>query len=403
MGKTEGANNVELDLTADGTRSSTTYAGGGGVGVGSFFNKLMYAVKFGDSNFLLSGRVGPDSRVLYYRDPAQRVAKVAPWLTLDSDVYPTVVDGGILWVVDGYTTTDQYPQAQRESFETMTTDSLTQPSGVRTLPTDQVNYVRNAVKATVDAYTGKVTLYAWDESDPILQAWRNAFPDSVQDKDQIPPDLKAHLRYPEDMFKVQRYQFARYHVTDASDFYQGNNQWAVPEDPVRTGNSQTPIRMYSRDPQTGQSVWSLVSNYVPRNKSNLVGVVAADSDPTSPDYGKILVEEPRQRERPRPHAGLQQPDLRPADHAQDPEVQARRRHHAVRQRRVGAAVVRPDVRRTGVRDAFAADATSYLTLRYVMVQYGDEVGIGNTLVDAISDMANSAPPPDQNPAQPERG
>ena len=124
-----GGNDVELDLTTNGTRASTTYAGGGGVAVGSFFNKLMYAVKFGDSNFLLSGRVGPDSRVLYYRNPAQRVEKVAPWLTLDSDVYPTVVDGRVLWVVDGYTTTDQYPQAQRESFQTMTTDSLSPDVG----------------------------------------------------------------------------------------------------------------------------------------------------------------------------------------------------------------------------------------------------------------------------------
>ena len=134
----------------------------------------MYAMKFGDSNFLLSGRVGPDSKVLYYRNPVQRVEKVAPWLTLDSDVYPAVVDGRILWIVDGYTTTDRYPQAERDSYHEMTTDSLTQPSGVRTLPTDQINYMRNAVKATVDAYSGKVTLYAWDDTDPMLQAWRNA-------------------------------------------------------------------------------------------------------------------------------------------------------------------------------------------------------------------------------------
>ena len=222
VGKAPGGNDVELDLTANGSRASTTYAGGGGVAVGSFFNKLMYAVKFGDSNFLLSGRVGPDSRVLYYRNPVQRVEKVAPWLTLDSDSYPTIVDGKVLWVVDGYTTTDQYPQAQRESFQTMTTDSQTQPSGVRTLPTDQVNYVRNAVKATVDAYTGKVTLYAWDDTDPMLEAWRSAFPNTVLDKDQIPADLLPHLRYPEDMFKVQRYQYARYHVTDAERLLLGH-------------------------------------------------------------------------------------------------------------------------------------------------------------------------------------
>lgn len=397
VGKTPGGNDVELDLTANGSRASTTYAGGGGVPVGSFFNKLMYAVKFGDSNFLLSGRVGPDSRVLYYRNPVQRVEKVAPWLTLDSDSYPTIVDGKVLWVVDGYTTTDQYPQAQRESFQTMTTDSQTQPSGVRTLPTDQVNYVRNAVKATVDAYTGKVTLYAWDDTDPMLEAWRSAFPNTVLDRDQIPADLLPHLRYPEDMFKVQRYQYARYHVTDASDFFSGTNQWAVPEDPVRTGNSQTPIRMYSRDPENGKQVWSLLSSYVPRTKSNLVGVVAADSDATSPDYGKILVEEPRSENVPGP---TQAYNNLISDPKITRETQKFKLGDATTQ--YGSVTSVPlDSGLMYVVPVYAqrsqTDSTSYLTLRYVMVQYGSQVGIGNTLVEAISDMAGSTPPPDTNP------
>ena len=397
VGKAPGGNDVELDLTANGGRASTTYAGGGGVPVGSVFNKLMYAVKFGDSNFLLSGRVGPDSRVLYYRNPVQRVEKVAPWLTLDSDAYPTIVGGKVLWVVDGYTTTDQYPQAQRESFQTMTTDSQTQPSGVRTLPTDQVNYVRNAVKATVDAYTGKVTLYAWDDTDPMLKAWRSAFPNTVLDKDQIPAELMPHLRYPEDMFKVQRYQYARYHVTDASDFFSGTNQWAVPEDPVRTGNSQTPIRMYSRDPENGKQVWSLLSSYVPRTKSNLVGVVAADSDPTSADYGKILVEEPRSENVPGP---TQAYNNLISDPKITRETQKFKLGDATTQ--YGSVVSVPlDSGLMYVVPVYAqrsqTDSTSYLTLRYVMVQYGTSVGIGNTLVDAISDMAGSTPPPDQNP------
>ncbi len=397
VGKAPGGDDVELDLTANGSRSSTTYAGGGGVPVGSVFNKLMYAVKFGDSNFLLSGRVGPDSRVLYYRNPVQRVEKAAPWLTLDSDSYPTIVDGKVLWVVDGYTTTDQYPQAQRESFQTMTTDSQTQPSGVRTLPTDQVNYVRNAVKATVDAYTGKVTLYAWDDTDPMLAAWRSAFPNTVLDKDQIPADLLPHLRYPEDMFKVQRYQYARYHVTDPSDFFSGTNQWAVPEDPVRTGNSQTPIRMYSRDPENGKQVWSLLSSYVPRTKSNLVGVVAADSDATSPDFGKILVEEPRSENVPGPTQAYN-------NLITDPKItrETQRFKLGDATTQYGSVTSVPlDSGLMYVVPVYAqrsqTDATSYLTLRYVMVQYGSQVGIGVTLVDAISDMAGSTPPPDENP------
>ncbi|MCW2791443.1 MAG: hypothetical protein JWO76_541, partial [Nocardioides sp.] len=238
VGKTSGAPDVELDLGqarsvgADAEDETTTYAGKGGVPIGGFFNQLMYATKFGEPNFLLSGRVNENSEVLYNRSPRDRVEKVAPWLTIDSDPYPAVVDGKILWILDGYTTTDRYPSAERESFKTMTDDSLQDPdTGLRTLPTDEVNYMRNAVKATVDAYDGTVTLYAWDDTDPILTAWRSAFPGTVKDKSEIPPDLLDHLRYPEDLFKVQRYQFARYHVANAKDWYENNDRWSVPVDP----------------------------------------------------------------------------------------------------------------------------------------------------------------------------
>jgi uncharacterized membrane protein (UPF0182 family) len=386
------AANVELDLSPTGAQTSTTYNGGGGVSVGGFFNKLMYAVKFGDSNFLLSGRVGSDSQVLYYRNPAQRVEKVAPWLTLDSDVYPAVVDGSILWIVDGYTTTDHYPQSQRTSFSDMTSDSLTQPSGVQTLPTDQINYMRNAVKATVDAYTGQVTLYAWDESDPMLQAWRSAFPDTVKNKDQIPPDLMNHLRYPEDLFKVQRYQYARYHVTNPSDFFQGNNRWAVPQDPNSPDNSQAPVRMYTRNPVTGLPMWSLTSNYVPRNKTNLVGFVAVDSDAASSDYGKIRVEEP-------PDENVPGPGQVASTLLTNPRITRKTQSFRLGDATPSYGNLLTVPLSSGlmyVEPVYASriqsDSASLLTLRYVLVSYNGKVGIGDTLVHAITDMAGGSPP-----------
>ena len=259
--------------------------------------------------------------------------------------------------------------------------------------------MRNAVKATVDAYSGKVTLYAWDDSDPMLQAWRSAFPGTVEDKDQIPADLMQHLRYPEDMFKVQRFQYARYHVKDANDFYQANNQWAVPEDPVRTGSRQTPIRMYSRDPETGQPVWSLLSSYVPRGKSNLVGVVAADSDATSPDYGKILVEKPRSENVPGPTQAYN-------NLISDPQITRKTQRFKLGDATTQYGSVVSVPLSSGLMyvvpvyaTKLQSDATSYLTLRYVMVQYGTDVGIGDTLVDAITDMAGATPPPVQNPGK----
>ena len=187
VGKVEGAGDVELNLGGESDSSeSTTYDGDGGVDVGSTLRKLLYAVKFGDPNFLLSERVNENSKVLYIRNPRERVQKVAPWLTVDSDAYPAVVDGKILWVVDGYTTTDRYPLAEKESIQTMTDDSLTQANNLPIVPTDQINYMRNAVKATVDAYDGTVRLYAWDTEDPMLRAWRAAFPDTVLDREEMP-------------------------------------------------------------------------------------------------------------------------------------------------------------------------------------------------------------------------
>jgi uncharacterized protein len=164
----------------------------------------------------------------------------------------------------------------------MTNDVVGRPPGVRTLPTDQINYMRNAVKATVDAYTGQVTLYAWDDSDPILQAWRSAFPGTVLDRDQIPSDLLPHLRYPEDMFKVQRDLLGKYHVTSASAFYQGNDFWEVPNDPTQDGKKTTTPPYFLSIAMPGQKSpsFSLTSSFKPTgDRQNLSGYMAVDADP----------------------------------------------------------------------------------------------------------------------------
>ena len=360
----------------------------------------MYAMKFGDPNFLLSGRVGPDSKVLYYRNPAQRVEKVAPWLTLDSDVYPAVVDGRILWVVDGYTTTDHYPQAERDSFHDMTNDSLTPAAGrphAADRP-DQLHAQRGQGDRGRLHRQGHALRVGRVRPDPARPGAAPS-PAPSLDKDQIPSDLLPHLRYPEDMFKVQRYQYARYHVTDPSDFYQASNQWQVPEDPVRTGSNQAPIRMFTRDPDTGQQTWSLTSNYVPNGKSNLAGFVTADSDATSPDYGKILVEQPRSENVPGPTQAY--------NHLiSDPRITRKTQSFRLGDATTQYGNVISVPLSSGLMYVVPVYATrpqtrrpSYLTLRYVMVPYGSKVGIGDTLVDAITDMAGAAPPPAQNPAK----
>jgi hypothetical protein len=290
VGKTDSGPSVEFDRPlSEGSDqgSTTTYDGKAGVSIGGFGRQLLYALKFGEPNIVLSSRVNENSKIIYDRDPAERVEKVAPWLSIDGDPYPAVVDGRVQWIVDGYTTTDKYPQSERESFDEMTTDSLTSDSQFQALPTDEINYMRNAVKATVDAYDGTVTLYAWDETDPLLKAWESAFPGTVQPKSAISPDLMAHLRYPEDMFKAQRFQFARYHVTDASDFYEGNDRWVVPQDPYAQTQLQPPYRMFVDMPGSDGASYSMTSVYVPNKRENLAAFMAVNSDATSPDYGTI--------------------------------------------------------------------------------------------------------------------
>jgi uncharacterized membrane protein (UPF0182 family) len=282
----------------------------------------------------------------------------------------------------------------------MTTDALTRPADVQTLPTDQINYMRNAVKATVDAYTGQVTLYAWDESDPILQAWRSAFPGTVRDKSDIPADLMQHLRYPEDLFKVQRYQYARYHVTNPGDFYQANSRYAVPEDPNSAGSSQPPVRMYTRNPVTGLPMWSLTSNYVPRNKTNLIGFVAVDSDATSTDYGRIRVEEPPADQ------NVPGPGQVASTLLSNPRITRKTQSFRLGDATPSYGNLLTVPLSSGlmyVEPVYAArlqsDSASLLTLRYILVSYNGRVGIGDTLVNAISDMSGvgTAPPPTKPP------
>ena len=278
------------DESAPGGQRNTTYSGGGGVAVGSFFNRLLYSLKFQEKNLLLSGSINSKSRILYIRDPRARVEKVAPWLTLDGDQYPAVVGGRIVWIVDGYTTTANYPYSEKMSLGDATSDTITDTrSAVAKQSNDQINYIRNSVKATVDAYTGKVTLYSWDDKDPILKTWEKAFPGVVQPHSSISPALMAHLRYPQDLFKVQRRILSRYHVTDPSAFYGGNDFWQVPRDPVNTTKNQPPYYLSLRMPGDIAPQFSLSSTFTPKNFPNLAAFMAVDAVPESPSYGTIRI------------------------------------------------------------------------------------------------------------------
>ena len=275
----------------DTDNSTYTYEGKGGVDIGNVFNRLAYTVKYQELNFLLSDRVGGDSKVLYDRDPRERVEKVAPWLTTDSKTYPAVVDGRVKWIVDGYTTLSQLPYSTRTSLQSTTQDALNPDGTTQRLITDNVGYIRNSVKATVDAYDGSVDLYAFDESDPVLKAWQATFPGTVRPASDISDSLREHLRYPEDLFKVQRNLLARYHVDDPGVFFNNDAFWSVPNDPTapegRGQLNQPPYYVVAADPETDKASFQLITPFRGLNREFLSAHMAVSSDPET--YGDITV------------------------------------------------------------------------------------------------------------------
>ncbi|MGQ4345500.1 UPF0182 family membrane protein [Streptomyces sp. SAS_275] len=282
----------EIDYSDDSGEKTTSYKGKSGISLSSPVNRAAYAVAFGEPQILYSGAIGEGSRILYNRTPKERVEAVAPWLTIDGDAYPAIVNHKIQWIVDAYTTTNGYPYASRTTLGDTTADSLTAANNQRAVVAqqNQVNYIRNSVKATVDAYTGEVKLYQWDTKDPVLKTWMKAFPNTVKAKDSISPDLMAHLRYPQDLFKVQRELLTRYHVKDAQTFLSGSEVWQVPDDPSNnSGSAVPPYYLSMKLPGETSQAFSLTTTMTPNGRDNLAAFMSVDAEAGTPDYGKISI------------------------------------------------------------------------------------------------------------------
>ena len=287
---------VEFDYPDDASangQKNYTYTGKGGVPMGGLFKKLLFAIQYQEQRIVLSSLINSESKILYNRSPRDRVAKVAPWLTIDGDPYPAIVDGKIQWIIDGYTTSSGYPYSQTTALGAATTDALTTNSGAVTAQRNQnINYIRNSVKATVDAYDGTVVLYQWDEKDPVLKTWMKAFPNTVTPKSKMSKELLEHVRYPEDMFRVQRDVLSSYHVQTAAAFYGGQDFWRVPRDPSTFGanaGAQPPYYMTLEMPGSDKPTFTLTTPFVPRGgRENLSAFAVVDSN-NGPNYGKITV------------------------------------------------------------------------------------------------------------------
>ena len=294
-----------VEETDGGKQNLTTFSGNGGPVLGNIFTKLIYALKFQAMEIVLSGAVVDGSQILYDRNPVDRVKKVAPYLTIDSSPYASVVDGEVVWIIDGYTTSDQYPYSEMNDFNSLIVDADNPRQNPLAKP---VNYIRNSVKATVNAYDGSVKLFAWDTEDPLLQAWSKVYPDTLQPVSKMSGDLLSHVRYPSDLFKVQREMLSTYHVTDAGAFYSEEDAWRTPDDPVAAAKAgANSVGDVPRQPayyltlaagKDAEPNFSIYSTYIPAARGKdarniLTGYLAANSNAgnadgkVSEDYGTL--------------------------------------------------------------------------------------------------------------------
>ena len=381
---------VEFDYPDDASangQKNVTYSGKGGVPVGSTVNKLLFAIKYQEQRILLSNLINKDSKILFERNPRDRVAKVAPWLTLDGDPYPAIVDGGIQWIIDGYTTSASYPYSQTTTLSTATTDALTANSGAVTAQANRnVNYIRNSVKATVDAYDGTVTLYQWDEKDPVLATWMKAFPGTVTPKSKMSAQLLEHIRYPEDLFRVQRDVLSSYHVKTADAFYGGQDFWRVPRDPSTFGanaSAQPPYYLTLQMPGSKTPAFSLTTPFVPRGGRENLSAFAVANSTAGPDYGKITV---LQLPRSTNVAG-------PSQVASNFEAKPEVANSLSLLRQGGSDVVLGNLLTLPVGNGLlyvqpvyvraTSNAAAYPLLQKVLVSFGDQIGFDDTLKGAL--------------------
>jgi hypothetical protein len=392
----------ELDFEGASQDQDTTYSGTGGIPVGNVFQRALFAWRFKDINLLISSLITSESRIMIYRDLAQRVPKPAPFLKFDADPYMAIVDGRPTWIWDAYTSTTEYPYSESLDLGDATQGELR----------GEANYIRNSVKVTVDAYDGTLTYYLVDESDPIAVAWSKAFPEMFTPLSEASPDLVAHFRYPENLFQVQATQFATYHVTDTAVFFQKQDVWQIASDPTITANAPSatdgsvggsPMRPYyslMRLPGGSDEHFQLILPFTPQGRQNMTSWMAADSDPGS--YGDMVAYTfPAGR-------NIDGPTQVFAQINQDPAFSTFRTLLG----QEGSTIVFGDFLVIPIGDSLlyvqpvyvrSDQESSIPELKRVVVVNGDAVGVGTTLSEALAASASGEPAPDGGGEEPTSG
>jgi uncharacterized membrane protein (UPF0182 family) len=393
----------EIDFTGKNGTKTTQYQGKDGVKLGNYVRRAAFAMRFGDINPLISGNVKANSKILLVRDVRERVKALAPFLSFDNDPYAVVLDGRVKWVIDAYTTSSHYPNAQRADHA-----SLPVGSGLD----KDFNYVRNSVKAVVDAYDGTTTFYAVDAKDPILKAYRDAFPKLFTDGSKVPAELQAHFRYPEDLFRVQTNMWGRYHISDADDFYNQNDAWNVAQQPNDGGSTSTavggavdaqgrpiatkearidPYYLLMRLPNETKESFLLLRPFVPVSGSDtrkeLTAFMVAKSDPD--EYGKLETFVMPRGKRP------DGPSIAAATMQSDPAVSELETLLGTQGSKLlyGNLILVPiDQSLLYVRPVYTeAESTSVPTLQRVIVEFNGKVAVELTLEEALTSLFGQAP------------
>ena len=371
----------EFDYPLGDQNRYTSYSGKGGVAVNSLWRRLMLAWYFGDWNILLTDSFTPETRVLWQRQVAERVRRLAPFLTFDTDPYPVVFQGRIVWIIDAYTETDKFPYSSRTNFRGHAGS----------------NYIRNPVKAVVDAYDGTVTFYVIDPKDPLIQTARGIFPTLFRDYAEMPEGLRAHVRYPNDLFEIQADQYLAYHMTDPQIFYNKEDLWQRPRHLAGDKMQYIPAYYFIMTlPGNQTPEFLLMLPFTPAKKDNMVGWMAGRCD--GKDYGKRLV-----YTFPKDHLvfGPNQVEARINQNDRISPLLTLWNQH-------GSRVVRGNLLVIPVAESILYVEPLYLKseeaaipeLKRVIVSYQDHIAMENTLEEALSVAFGQAPAAPMTPVQP---
>jgi uncharacterized membrane protein (UPF0182 family) len=269
---------TEFDYPRGDENAETRHAGGAGVRMGDWLSRLAFAIRLRDTNLLISGAIREDSELLWRRSVRERVERIAPFLLQDSDPYVVVADGQLYWMLDAYTHTAAYPYSQPMFWRG------SRPGGL------WLNYIRNSVKIVVSAYDGSIQFYVADPSDPLIQTYQRVFPGLFHPISEMPTALRQHVRYPEDLFKIQADRYLTFHMQDPTVFYNREDTWAVATEKVGTENRAVEVEPYyvvMRQPGEAREEFLLMQPFTPVGKTNMIAWLAARSD--EPNYGKLIV------------------------------------------------------------------------------------------------------------------